>query len=79
MRDGLDDVDVGTQALLENVCGVTGGSKADDLQCGALLLDERLQARQHFLGVLNRVALGELVLLLQDVAVLVHEDAFRRG
>jgi hypothetical protein len=44
-----------------------------------LIVDERLDLREQLLRVFDRVALGQLVLLGQDLAGLVHEHGFRRS
>jgi hypothetical protein len=73
--DGLDDVDVGAQRLLEHVGRVAGAAEADHLERRALVVDERLDLGEQLLGVGDRVALGELVLLGQQVAVFVDRTA----
>ena len=77
VRDGLDDVHVGQHALLKNIGGVTGRPEPDDLQSGPVGLDLASQALEELLGVQNRVALGELIGLADDVALFVHEDGLR--
>ena len=74
VRDGLDDVHVALHALLEHVGGVAGRAEAHDLELGALIGDERLELREELLGVLDRVALRELVGLAEDLAVLVVDE-----
>src|SRR5690606_39979873 len=49
------------------------------LEARALRLDVIADLLQELLGVLDRIALGELVRLAQDLAGLVDQDGLRRG
>ena len=77
VRHGLDEGDVGPQDVFEDVLGVAGGADPEDLERGAGVLDLRLERAEDVLGVLDRIALGQLVRLHQDVAVLVEERRLR--
>src|SRR5262249_48881300 len=79
VRDRLDDVDVGTHALLEHVSGVARRSESDALENGALILDVGAKLQEQLLRVLDGVALRELVGLAYDGALLVDEHRFRGG
>ena len=68
------------ERLLEHVGGVAGGAEADDLERRALVgRRTACSCASMLLRVLDRVALRELVGLLEDLAVLVDEHRLRRG
>ncbi len=73
--DGLDDAGVRLDRLLEHVGGVAGRAEALHLQDRALVGDVLLQARQDLLGVGDRVALGQHVRLLEQLARVVVDRA----
>ena len=79
VSDGLDDVHVREHRLLEHVRGVAGGAEADALERRALAHDVVVDVLQQLLGVLDRIALGELVGLAEDLAVFVDHHGLRRG
>ena len=66
-------------ALVEHVGGVTGRAEAQDFQRRALALDVFLNLGEQLFGVLDRIALGQLVGLEQNLAVFGNNDGFRRG
>ena len=76
VRDRLDDVDVGTNALLEHVCCVTGCAKAKDFDLGTLGAHAAPELAEELLAVLNGVALRKGVRLHQDFALFAEQDGF---
>ena len=80
VRDGLHDVHVGAQRLLQHVGGISRGAEAQHLEHRALVVDERSDPGEQLLGVRDRVALRELILLGEQLAALVDEHGLgRRG
>ena len=73
MGHGLDDVGVRVHRALEHIGGIPGGAETDHLERRAFSFGPGLEPRKDLLYVLDRVALGELVLLLEDVALLVDD------
>jgi hypothetical protein len=78
VRDGFNDVDVGA-AIPEDVRGIAGGAKTEHVERGALIVDERLQAREQLLGVRDRIAFRQLIGLAQHGAVFADEHRLRRS
>ena len=79
VRDGLDDVHVGANALFEDVGRVAGGAEAHDLELRPLLLDPFAELREELFGVGDRVPARELVGLREDLPVVPRdEDGLRR-
>ena len=77
--DGLDDRRVGPEHVVEDVLGVAGRADAEDLELAALRLDLLPEIGEELLGVDDRVALGELVDLAEDLAALAEENRLRGG
>ena len=71
VRHGFHQRRVRADHVLQNVLGVTGGAHAQNLQFGALVADLPFELLQHLDGVFDRVALGKLVGLGQDAALVV--------
>ena len=79
MRDGFDQGHVGVEDVLENVFGVAGGADAEDFEGCSLALDLFAQLLEHLDGVLDRIAVGELVGLAEDLAVGSEHGCFGGG
>ncbi len=79
VRHRLDDSHIGAQHVTQNILGITGRAYAQQLERSALRFDLLAQVGEHFLGVFERVALGELVALHHDFAVFAQQDGLGRG
>ena len=79
MRDRLDDVDVGAQALFEDVRGVARRAKADDLERRAVRRQPIAELAQQVAHIRDRVALRERVRLAQQRPVVPDEDRLAAG
>ena len=77
--DRFDQGAVRADHVLEDVLGVAGGACAENFQRAALPDDLLLELADDVDGVLDRVALGELIGLGDDVLVGVEQDAFGAG
>ena len=78
--DGLDDVDVGPDRLLEHVRGVAGGAEPHALQRRPEALHVVADLGEDLLGVGDGVALGQGVGLVQHLArVVVHQHRLAAG
>ena len=78
VRDGLDDVHVGANALLEHIGRVPRRPETHDIELGSLGTDTGAQVFEELFGVLNRIALRKRVRLHQDFAVFTEQDGLRR-
>ena len=68
MSDGLDKTDVGFQYVPQNVFRIAGGADSEHFHLRALIFHLFAQGLELFNGVLNWIAVGELVGLAQNVA-----------
>src|SRR5215471_7395334 len=66
---GLDERGIGADDVFQNVLGVTGGADAEDFQLRALIENLAIELLEHLDGVLDGVALGELIRLGKDGAL----------
>ena len=79
VRDGFHQRDVGIQNIFQNVFRVAGGRDPEHFQLRVLRLHLPAQVLEHVNGVLNRIAVRELVRLAENVAVLVEQHGFGGG
>ena len=71
VRHGFHQRGIGAHHVLQNVLGVAGGADAQNLQLRALIANLAVELLQHLDGVFDRVALGKLVGLGQNAALVV--------
>src|SRR5690242_4067473 len=78
VRDGFDQRGIRADDVFEDVLGVTGSPDAENLQLRALVENLAIELLEHLDGVLDRIALGELVGLGEDgaLAVFGEQDGF---
>ena len=79
MRYGLDQCHIGLEHIFQDVLGVPGRRHPENFQLCLLRFYLPTQALEHFDGVLDRVAVGELVRLTENVSILVQQDSFGRS
>ncbi len=79
MRHGLRNGHVRPQRLFQDVLGVAGGARPQDADAGVAPLHPLPQRGQHLLGVLQRIAPGQLVRLGQQLALCVRQDRLGGG
>ena len=77
VRDGFNQGDIGLQHIFQNIFRVARRGHAKHFHLRALGLHLAAKTFEHVNGVLNRIAIRELVRLAQNVAILVQQDRLR--
>src|SRR5580704_419793 len=72
--NGFDKRHVSVQNVSQNILGIASSRDAQNLEFGVLLLHLGAQVLEHLDGVLDRIAIRELVRLAQDVTVFTKQD-----
>src|ERR1700730_17337078 len=78
VRHGLDERDVRFQNIFQNIFRVARGGDTENFHFCVLLLKLAAKVFEHLDGVLNRIAVRELVGFAEDVAIFVKKNGFRR-
>ena len=79
VRHGLDQRHIGVQDVFQDILCVARGGDSQDFQLRLLRFDLTTQILKHFNRVLDRITIGELVRLAEDVAVLVQQHGLGGG
>ena len=75
----LHQRDIGVQHFFQNVLGVSGGCDSQDFQPCTLALHLPAQGVEHVLRILDRVSVGQLVCLTEDICFQGKQHSFCRG
>ena len=76
VRDGFDERHISVQSFLQDILGITGCADAQDFHGCALCFHLLAQRAKHVDGVLNRIAVGELIGLAKQLALFREKHCF---
>ncbi len=78
MSDSLDQSHVRIEHILQNVFCISGCRNPENFHLRVLRFNLIAQVLEHFDGVLNRIAIRELIRLAKNIAVFIQQDCFGR-
>ena len=79
MRDGFDDIGVGAEGGFHHITGIASDAKTFDGQQGTLLGGPVPQLLKHQFHVFQRVAFREPIHLVQNLALIINQNALAGG